>query len=103
MASEDASAPGSQSLGNISEADLDEKIARDMVTVRNVIDGLRTLEQQADETAIALGRIAAKVYTQAENDRIRALLQSYLNTAPFFSGSLGITARMRQSPAKISA
>ena len=79
MAPDEMTSPGSQSLGNISEADLDEKIARDMVTVRNVIDGLRTLEQQADDTAIALGRITARVYTQAENDRIRALLQSYLN------------------------
>ena len=79
MTPEEVSAPGSQSLGKISEADLDEKIARDMLTVRNVIDGLRTLEEQADDTTIALGRITARVYTQAENDRIRALLQSYLN------------------------
>jgi hypothetical protein len=71
--------PASPSLGTIAEADLDEKIARDIVTVRNVIDGLRTLEEQANETAIVLGRITTRVYTQAENDRIRALLQSYLN------------------------
>ena len=79
MAPDDVNAPGSQGLGRISDADLDEKIARDMVTVRNVIAGLSTLEEQADDTAIALGRITARVYTQAENDRIRALLQSYLN------------------------
>ena len=53
MTPEEVSAPGSQSLGKISEADLDEKIARDMLTVRNVIDGLRTLEEQADDTTIA--------------------------------------------------
>jgi hypothetical protein len=72
------SVPGSRNLGNISK-DLDGKIARDMVTVRNVIDGLRTLEEHADDTATALGRITARVYTQAEDDTIRALLQSYLN------------------------
>jgi hypothetical protein len=79
VAPQEAISLGSQSLGNIAEADLDAKIARDIVTVRKVIEGLRTLEKQANDTAIALGRITARVYTQAENDRIRALLQSYLN------------------------
>ncbi len=79
MAPEEVRAPGTASLEKTSEADLEEKIARDMVTVRNVIDGVRTLEEQADETTIALERITARVYTQAENDRIRSLLQSYLN------------------------
>lgn len=72
-------APGPPSLGTIADADLDEKIARDIVTLRNVIDGLRMLEEQANETTNVLGRITARVYTQAENDRIRALLQRYLN------------------------
>src|SRR5512139_44532 len=57
MAPDEGGTPGTPSLEKISEADLDEKIARDMVTVRNVIDGLRTLEEHADATAIALGRI----------------------------------------------
>jgi muconolactone delta-isomerase len=70
---------GSQSHADIAGADLEEKIAHDLVTVRNVIDGLRVLELQAKETANVLGRVVARVYTQAENDRIRALLQSYLN------------------------
>jgi hypothetical protein len=76
---EEAITLGVRSLGDIAEGDLEDKIASDIVTVRNVIEGLRTLEQQAEDTGIALGRIAARVYTQAENDRIRALLQSYLN------------------------
>ena len=70
---------GTQDLANITTADLEEKIARDLASVRNVIEGLRELEQRANDTAAALGRIPARVYTQVENDRIRALLQSYLN------------------------
>jgi hypothetical protein len=70
---------GTQGLADIKTADLEEKTARDLATVRNVIEGLRELEQRANDTAAALGRIPARVYTQAENDRIRALLQSYLN------------------------
>jgi len=71
--------PGTQDLAGVPEADLEEKIARDLVTVRHVIQGLRDLEQQANDTATVLGRIPARTYTQAENDRIRSLLQSYIN------------------------
>jgi hypothetical protein len=79
MAPGERTSIGSQSLADIAGADLEEKIARDLVTVRNVIDALRVLELQAKEVANVLGRVAARVYAQAENDRIRALLQSYLN------------------------
>lgn len=70
---------GAQDLAGVAEAELEEKIARDFVTVQNVIQGLGQLEREAGEVASALGRIPARTYTQAEDNRIRALLQSYLN------------------------
>ena len=70
---------GNQDLASMEEAALDEKIARDLLTIRNVIQGLMELEEEASNTATALGRVETRWYTQAENDRIRALLQSYLN------------------------
>jgi hypothetical protein len=70
---------GTQNLAGVASAELEEKIARDLLTVRNVIQGLRELERQANETASALGWSPVRIYTQAENDRIRGLLQSYLN------------------------
>ena len=69
----------SEDLSGVAEAALEEKIARDLVAVRNVIQGLTDLEQRTSETVAALGRRETRSYTQAENDRIRALLQSYLN------------------------
>ena len=70
---------GTQDLAGVAEAELEEKIARDFITVRNVIQGLGQLEREAGEMASALGRITARTYTQAEDNRIRAMLQSYLN------------------------
>ena len=70
---------GAQNLAGVAEAELEEKIARDLVSVRNMIQGLRELEQHANDTASVLGRSPASTYTQAEDDRIRGLLQSYLN------------------------
>ena len=49
------------------------------MAVRKVIEGLADLEQRASDTVAALGRRDTGSYTQAENDWIRALLQSYLN------------------------
>ncbi len=69
----------SEDLSGVAEAALEEKIARDLVGVRNVMQGLTDLEQRTSDTVAALGRREAGSYTQAENDRIRALLQSYLN------------------------
>jgi len=68
-----------QDLAALAETALEEKIAQDLVTLRNVIQGLQGLERQTKDTADALARITATTYTQAENDRIRRLLQSYLN------------------------
>jgi hypothetical protein len=66
-------------LSGVPVAALEEKIARDLVAVRNVIQGLTELERRASDTVAALGRRETGSYTQAEDDRIRALLQSYLN------------------------
>jgi hypothetical protein len=75
--------PGPPSLGTIADAELDEKIARDIVTLRNVID-VRTLEEQANETTNVLsGSLPGS--TQAENDRIRAPCNATSTIAPFFS------------------
>lgn len=70
---------GIRDLAGIEEAELDKKVERDLLTIRNVIQGLTELEQAAGNTAAALGRVETRWYTQAENDRIRALLQSYPN------------------------
>lgn len=70
---------GRQDLGSIPEAALEEKIARDLKVIRDVISGLTELEQRAIDTAAVLAPSAPRAYTQAENDRIRALLQSFLN------------------------
>src|SRR3972149_6291600 len=69
----------SEDLSGVAEAALEEKIARDLVGVRNVIRGLTELERRTSDTVAALGRRETGSYTQAEDDRIRALLQSYLN------------------------
>ncbi len=70
---------GTEDLSGVAETALEEKIARDLVAVRNVNQGLTELEQRMSDQVSALGRRDARSYTQAENDRIRALLQSYLN------------------------
>lgn len=70
---------GSEDLSGVAETALEEKIARDLVAVRNVMQGLTELEQRTSDAVAALGRREAGSYTQAENDQIRALLQSYLN------------------------
>jgi hypothetical protein len=70
---------GREDLSGVAGADLEAKIARDLVTLRNVIQGLTELEQRMSEMTAALGRRGAGSYTQAEDNRIRALLQSYLN------------------------
>ncbi|MBI2081698.1 MAG: hypothetical protein HYT86_08265 [candidate division NC10 bacterium] len=69
---------GSEDLSGVPERVLEEKIARDLVGIRHVLQGLADLERSAAETAAALRRETG-TYSQAENDRIRALLQSYLN------------------------
>jgi hypothetical protein len=69
----------SEDLSGVAEAALEEKIGRDLVAVRNVLQGLAGLEQRMSDQVSTLGRRDARSYTQAENDRIRALLQSYLN------------------------
>lgn len=68
----------SEDLSGVPERVLEEKIARDLVGIRHVLQGLADLERGAAETAAALRRETG-TYSQAENDRIRALLQSYLN------------------------
>jgi hypothetical protein len=68
-----------EDLSGVSESALEEKIARDLVAVRHVIQGLAALEQHVTREAALLGDRATRSYTQDENDRIRALLQSYLN------------------------
>lgn len=70
---------GREDLSRVAGTDLEAKIARDLLTLRNVIQGLTELEQRMGETMAALGRREAGSYTQAEDNRIRALLQSYLN------------------------
>ncbi len=70
---------GRQDLGSVPDAALEEKIARDLRVVRDVISGLTELERRGIDTAAELAPSAPRVYTQAENDRIRALLQSFLN------------------------
>lgn len=70
---------GGQDLPGLAKPALEEKIARDLGVVRDVIRWLTELEQRAIDTAAELGPSAPRAYTQAENDRIRALLQSYLN------------------------
>lgn len=68
-----------EDLSGVSESALEEKIARDLVVVRHVIQGLTELEHHVSREAALLGDRATQSYTQDENDRIRALLQSYLN------------------------
>ena len=70
---------GREDLSGVAGADLEAKIARDLVALRNVIQGLTELEQRMSEMRAALGRREVGSYTQAEENRIRALLQSYLN------------------------
>jgi hypothetical protein len=89
---------GNQDLAGVAEAELDEKIARDFVTVQNVIQGLSHLEWEFGELASALGRIPARTYTQAENDRIRALLQSYLNYRSVLLRLLGYYSAYETAP-----
>jgi hypothetical protein len=62
-----------------SPAALEEKIARDFVVVRDVIRGLTDLELRVRVATAEIEPSAPMPYTQAENDRIRALLLSYLN------------------------
>lgn len=68
-----------EDLSTVAETALEEKIARDLVAVRHVLQGLAELEQHVSREAALLGNRATRSYTQDENDRIRALLQSYLN------------------------
>jgi Permuted papain-like amidase enzyme, YaeF/YiiX, C92 family len=68
-----------QDLASESQATLADKITQDPGVVRAVIQGLTDLEQRAQDAAAEIGPSSPRSYTQAENDRIRALLLSYLN------------------------
>jgi hypothetical protein len=89
---------GAQDLAGVAEADLEEKIPRDLVTVRNVIQGLGQLEREAGVIASELGRIPARTYTQAEDNRIRAMLQSYLNYRSVLLRLLGYYSAYETAP-----
>lgn len=89
---------GGQDLHGVAAPALEEKIARDLGVVRDVIRWLTELEQRAIDMSAELGPSAPRAYTQAENDRIRALLQSFLNYRSVLLRLLGYYSSYETAP-----